>query len=586
MKSKSVFILCGLLLSASVLAQTAGSQINANLSTQNTSATSTCSDSSACVEIPVANLGSATISVTGVYTGALSLQRTVGSRIWETVTATSSFTDKAGTQTATIASAATGTYVISNITGFSKFRITPLSAFTGVAVVAVQTGSAGGNSSGSSGGGAVTIADGANITQGTTTDAACATDNGTCTTEALIKRTNQNLTTLNTSINTANAQLPAALGATTAANSLSVVQATDATPTVVQGSTTSGQKGNLIQGAVTTSAPTYTTGQTSPLSIDTLGNLRTVVQTSATANADANRLPVSLNIASPVTGTSASAAVLSNFPVAVGLGAGTIVVEVTAISGGAVCNFEYSTDGAATYTALSGWLSTNQGSSGTVASASATGKFILPVLGTHFRLRQSNTGSVTATVTFLTPSTQTTPVFVNVAGTTQVLGPQGNSSTRVGGPVAVGGRVRTTADTTLVADDASDLIVSTDGALIVRQNSIPEKEWVYAAASGGISNTTTAVTMVSAGSGVLRNYVTSCQISDDTLGAATELAIRDGAGGAVLWRQKLQTASISPTPVVFATPLKGTAATLTEVVTLTATVTGGVYVNCQGYQAP
>jgi hypothetical protein len=42
-----------------------------------------------------------------------------------------------------------------------------------------------------------------------------------------------------------------------------------------QGSTTSGQNGVLIQGAVTTSAPSYTTGQTSPLSLDASGNLRT-----------------------------------------------------------------------------------------------------------------------------------------------------------------------------------------------------------------------------------------------------------------------------------------------------------------------
>ncbi len=41
-----------------------------------------------------------------------------------------------------------------------------------------------------------------------------------------------------------------------------------------QGSTTSGQTGPLVQGSVTTSAPTYTTAQTSPLSLDTAGNLR------------------------------------------------------------------------------------------------------------------------------------------------------------------------------------------------------------------------------------------------------------------------------------------------------------------------
>jgi hypothetical protein len=41
-----------------------------------------------------------------------------------------------------------------------------------------------------------------------------------------------------------------------------------------QGSTTPGQVGILNQAAVTTSSPTYTTGQTSPLSLDTAGNLR------------------------------------------------------------------------------------------------------------------------------------------------------------------------------------------------------------------------------------------------------------------------------------------------------------------------
>jgi len=48
-----------------------------------------------------------------------------------------------------------------------------------------------------------------------------------------------------------------------------------------QGSTTSGQTGPLVQGAVTTSAPTYTTAQTNPLSLDTAGNLRDVEKNSA-----------------------------------------------------------------------------------------------------------------------------------------------------------------------------------------------------------------------------------------------------------------------------------------------------------------
>jgi hypothetical protein len=44
---------------------------------------------------------------------------------------------------------------------------------------------------------------------------------------------------------------------------------------VAQGSTTSGQTGGLTQGAVTTAAPSYTTAQTSPLSLTTTGSLRT-----------------------------------------------------------------------------------------------------------------------------------------------------------------------------------------------------------------------------------------------------------------------------------------------------------------------
>ena len=65
------------------------------------------------------------------------------------------------------------------------------------------------------------------------------------------------------------------------------------------------------------------------------------------------------------------------------------------------------------------------------------------------------------------------------------------------------------------------------------------------------------------------------------------MAIRDGAGGAVLWRTKIGTAGVvNGTSVVFPTPLKGTAATLLEVVTLTASVTGALYFNATGYAAP
>ena len=69
-----------------------------------------------------------------------------------------------------------------------------------------------------------------------------------------------------------------------------------------------------------------------------------------------------------------------------------------------------------------------------------------------------------------------------------------------------------------------------DGRQIVRLDAIPENEWSYVAASGGITNTTTPVDIAGgAGSGV-RNYVTSLQLYSDTLGTATEIILRDGTG--------------------------------------------------------
>lgn len=62
------------------------------------------------------------------------------------------------------------------------------------------------------------------------------------------------------------ASLPLPTGASTEATLVKLPLA--------QGSTTASQSGALVQGAVTTAAPTYTTAQTSPLSLNTAGGLR------------------------------------------------------------------------------------------------------------------------------------------------------------------------------------------------------------------------------------------------------------------------------------------------------------------------
>jgi hypothetical protein len=97
-------------------------------------------------------------------------------------------------------------------------------------------------------------------------------------------------------------------GAATAANqatansSLSTI-ATNTTP-LAQGSTTSGQSGSLSMGAVTTAPPSYSTGQTDPLSLDTTGFLRT---TSHSAGTTGTTVPAIANLEGGSDGTNIQA---------------------------------------------------------------------------------------------------------------------------------------------------------------------------------------------------------------------------------------------------------------------------------------
>jgi len=122
---------------------------------------------------------------------------------------------------------------------------------------------------------------------------------------------------------------------------------------------------------------------------------------------------------------------------------------------------------------------------------------------------------------------------------------------------------------------------------LVTQGSLSSARVYYTSGTAGgiLNNTTTAVTMFAAGGASVRTYLSDLTISTDALGAATIIAIRDGAGGTVLWVGKVQTTGwLEPVTVRFNTPLQGTANTLMEIVTITATVTGSVYVTANGFQ--
>jgi len=94
-----------------------------------------------------------------------------------------------------------------------------------------------------------------------------------------------------------------------------------------QGATTSGESGPLVQGAVTSSPPSYTNGQTNPLSLDTSGNLRVAV-TSLPAS-DENVNIDKYGGSSTTLGQKPSA---SSIPVVIASDQSTINVQIPAIT--------------------------------------------------------------------------------------------------------------------------------------------------------------------------------------------------------------------------------------------------------------
>jgi len=297
-----------------------------------------------------------------------------------------------------------------------------------------------------------------------------------------------------------------------------------------------------------------------------------------TAVSSSNPLPVAQADGLAVSGTATSAAVLFTTSM---LNYESITVQVT--SAGTSCTITYETsDDNTTWYTCAGLLAQNTGTFSVTSTSTAIQMAQFARKAMYFRARVSTYGSGTVSaVGTLSKAPVVQLGLVNVIG-------QNAEGASVGTiPVAVALESRTSSKTSVANGAVVRPIATQDGRLITRLNAIPENEWVYAAASGGITNTTTAATLVAAQAAGVRNYLTSLQLSSDVLGAATEIAIRDGAGGTVLWRGKIGTAGIAGVITIqFSDPLKSTAATLLEVVTLSASVFGGVYVNAQGYIAP
>jgi len=120
---------------------------------------------------------------------------------------------------------------------------------------------------------------------------------------------------------------------------------------------------------------------------------------------------------------------------------------------------------------------------------------------------------------------------------------------------------------------------------MVVQPGLSSTFWSYTSgASPILSNTTTAVTIKAAAGASVRNYIDSCQITTTAFTTSVPLALRDGAGGTVIWALTVPTTGfLQPVIVTFSPPLRGTANTLWEIVTTTANTVGTVTANCSGH---
>lgn len=317
--------------------------------------------------------------------------------------------------------------------------------------------------------------------------------------------------------------------------------------------------GNPIKvgGKYNAAVQAFTNGQRADLQLDQRGGL--LIQ-------DGQAIP-SVSVTSATT----------LFTVADTSGYGTASIQITSIGSGNTVIFEGSEDG----TTWSAVQSYNPGSQVGITSSTTTsvGITFVPIISKQFRARVSTYGSGTITAQGSLRNGALPKQTVAVGGG---MGDGGSISNNA---VLTVVETRTTNKTAVASGTVIRPIATSIGAAVNKPFQVPELDWAYPAAAGGISNTTTAVTMVAAAGVGIRNYMTAIQMSAPTLGAATEVAVRDGAGGTVLWRGYMSTAGGNQS-VNLSSPVKSTANTLLEVVTLSATVTGAIYINAQGYQAP
>ena len=289
-----------------------------------------------------------------------------------------------------------------------------------------------------------------------------------------------------------------------------------------------------------------------------------------TAVSSSNPLPVAQTDGLAVSGTATGAVVLFTTSM---LNYESITVQVT--SAGTSCTITYETsDDNSNWVACSGLTVVNSGSNShtTTSTTALILQFARKAL--YFRARVSTYGSGTVTTI---GTLSKAPVMQ--LGAIYIVGGVSGEGSNASNPISIAAESRTSSKTSVSNAAIVRPIATTDGRLVTRQNSIPENEWQYAAASGGIVNTADNVLIAAQGAGI-KNYLTDLSVANANA-TASEIVIKDGS--TVIWRTYLA-ANAPIQSIRFSTPLQSTANTALNV----ACITTGTqtYVNAQGYKAP
>lgn len=288
------------------------------------------------------------------------------------------------------------------------------------------------------------------------------------------------------------------------------------------------------------------------------------------AVSSSNPLPVSTPDGLTVSGTATSAAVLFTTSM---IGYESITVQVTSAGTGCTISYETSDDNTTWYS-LGGVIATNTGQNAPVTTSTTVAFYQFPRKGLYFRARVSTYGSGTVSVV---GTLSKVPVQQSLA--TYILGSVTEGGALIPNVVPTGIEARTTNKSFVSNATNTRPIATVDGRQITRLNSIPENEWQYAAASGGITNTSDVVLQAAAGAGI-KNYLTGLSVANASA-TATEVVVKDGS--TVIWRSYVA-ANLQLKDIPFPTPLQSTAnAALNVACITTGTQT---YISAQGYKAP